>query len=71
MIGSMPPERHEIRLVLDIDLDADPITGSIRPADGAARRFSGWISLAAALQTIRADLTQPAAGERSEPGVKR
>lgn len=51
----VPAQRTEIRVVLDIDLDADPITGSLCPAIGPPRRFSGWIALAAALQAIRAE----------------
>jgi hypothetical protein len=49
----MSTEHSEIRLILLVDLDADPITGSITCADGVCRPFSGWISLAAALTAIR------------------
>lgn len=48
------PDR-ETRLTLRIDLEADPITGSLSAANGATRRFSGWIGLAAALEAIRAE----------------
>jgi hypothetical protein len=58
----MPTEHREIRLVLCIDLDADPITGSLTSAGGATRRFSGWIALTAALTAIRAQTAQ-------QPGV--
>jgi hypothetical protein len=59
----MPTEHGEIRLILCIDLDADPITGSLTSAGGATRRFSGWIALAAALATIRAEMPQQRADD--------
>jgi hypothetical protein len=51
----------ETQLTLRIDLEADPITGSLSSAHGANRRFSGWIGLAAALEAIRAELLQEGA----------
>jgi hypothetical protein len=41
------------RLILLIDLDADPINGSLQSADGRTRGFVGWIGLAATLNAIR------------------
>jgi hypothetical protein len=39
------PPTH-IRLILDLDLAADPIGGVVGPADGgAAEPFAGWIAL--------------------------
>ncbi len=49
----MATDAREIRLVLLIDLDADPVTGSLETADGRSRGFAGWIGLAAALNAIR------------------
>lgn len=46
----------EMQLTLSINLEADPITGSLSSTQGATRRFSGWIGLAAALDAIRAEL---------------
>jgi hypothetical protein len=54
----MCPEAREICVIVRIDLDADPITGSLTTADGALRRFSGWIALAAALEAVREARTQ-------------
>jgi hypothetical protein len=34
-----------IRLILDLNLAADPIGGVVRDADGAAEPFAGWIAL--------------------------
>jgi hypothetical protein len=51
----MTIQRGEIQLTLCIDLEADPITGSLSAANGAHRRFSGWIGLAAALEAIRVE----------------
>ncbi|MEY2515578.1 MAG: hypothetical protein QOJ89_2936 [bacterium] len=55
----MPTEPGEIALVLRVDLDADPIRGSLTCADGTSRRFSGWIAMAAALETIRVESARP------------
>ncbi len=49
----MATDAREIRLILLIDLDADPITGSLETADGRSRGFAGWIGLAATLNAIR------------------
>ncbi|MDQ3723525.1 MAG: hypothetical protein M3376_10785 [Actinomycetota bacterium] len=49
----MATEPHEIRLILVIDLDADPINGSLETPDGRSRGFLGWIGLAARLNAIR------------------
>jgi hypothetical protein len=38
------PATH-IRLILDLDLAADPIGGVVREADGDAEPFAGWIAL--------------------------
>jgi hypothetical protein len=38
------PATH-IRLILDLDLAADPIGGVVRDADGGAKPFAGWMSL--------------------------
>jgi hypothetical protein len=61
----MATEHGETHLTLRIDLEADPIMGSLRSSDAASRRFSGWIGLAAALEAIRAELAQ-----EPEPQVK-
>jgi hypothetical protein len=58
----MSSEHSEIRLILHVDLYADPITGSLTRADGGRRPFSGWISLVAALNAIRDDLEQAPTG---------
>jgi hypothetical protein len=50
--------RGETEVVLRVDLDADPITGSLGSAGGPSRRFSGRIELVAALQAARAEGTQ-------------
>ncbi len=52
----MATDAGETELTLRIDLDADPITGTVVQSHGAARRFSGWIGLAAALELIRAEV---------------
>jgi hypothetical protein len=43
---------NRIALALEVDLDADPIEGELRPAEGPTRAFVGWMGLAAALEEI-------------------
>jgi hypothetical protein len=44
-IGVVTPATH-IRLILDLDLAADPIGGLVRYLDGGtAEPFAGWIAL--------------------------
>jgi hypothetical protein len=44
----MEPARAH--LTLDIELDSEPITGSLIDAGGSTRQFSGWIELVSLLQ---------------------
>lgn len=59
----MATQDGEIQLELCIDLAADPIAGSVSLAQGPQRRFSGWIGLVSALESIRAEQSQ-------HPGVR-
>ncbi len=52
IIDAMATEPREIRLILVIDLDAEPINGSLETPDGRSRGFLGWIGLAATLNAI-------------------
>jgi len=40
-------------LEVSIDVDSDPISGSVGARSAAPRAFSGWIELAAAIETAR------------------
>ncbi|MDQ3963929.1 MAG: helix-turn-helix transcriptional regulator [Actinomycetota bacterium] len=42
-----------VRLCLEIDLDREPITGTLSAPDEAPSRFMGWIGLTAALEGLR------------------
>jgi hypothetical protein len=75
---STPPARAPVRrIVLDIDQGSDPISGELDDGRGA-RRFSGWLELAGALQVViglapdeEAGLSadgQPSAADRESPG---
>jgi hypothetical protein len=44
----MQPTRT--RLTLDIELDSDPIQGSLSARERASQAFSGWIELVSLLQ---------------------
>ncbi len=46
-------ERTTARLELSIDLDSDPITGSVSNGAHGPRPFSGWIELVAAIEAAR------------------
>jgi hypothetical protein len=52
----MATQDGETQLTLRINLETDPITGSLSSAQGPNRRFAGWIGLAAALEAIRTEL---------------
>lgn len=52
-----------IRLWLEIDLESEPISGTIRVADEAPKPFLGWLGLTSLLETVRKD--------RSSTGPKR
>ena len=41
-------------LELLIDVDSDPITGSVSNGDARARSFTGWIDLVAVIEAARA-----------------
>ncbi|MBV9424790.1 MAG: hypothetical protein JOZ98_17900 [Solirubrobacterales bacterium] len=43
-----------IRLVIELDLDSDPISGTLQPQpDGETTQFAGWLQLTQALETAR------------------
>lgn len=42
-----------IHLLVDIERDEEPITGTITDAAGAALRFSGWMELMSAIDIAR------------------
>lgn len=52
-------------LSLEVDLDSEPISGSIRVADEAPERFVGWLGITALLEAVRKK--GAIAGERYTP----
>jgi hypothetical protein len=48
MVGGMQPAQAKV--TLDIELDSEPIQGSLSDRDGARQSFSGWIQLVSLLQ---------------------
>ncbi len=40
-------------VVIDVDLDATPITGSITTDHGARRTFQGWLELSSLIEECR------------------
>ncbi len=48
---SVQPGTAHFQVVLD--LDSDPITGSLAAPDRAPRRFTGWIELVAEIEALR------------------
>jgi hypothetical protein len=57
---------------LSIEIDSEPISGSLSVDAGAPQQFCGWIELVAALESVRG-AALPVAGESlgSLPGAKR
>jgi hypothetical protein len=51
------------QLELSIDVDSDPITGSVTVGGESPHKFSGWIELVAAIETARN--TSDPGGEKS------
>jgi hypothetical protein len=48
-----PMAHHEcMRLTLELDSRAEPITGRIGDESGQTRNFAGWLGLAAALGSV-------------------
>jgi hypothetical protein len=42
-----------LRLVLEVERDADPIRGTVAEAQGSARPYVGWVALIGALDELR------------------
>jgi hypothetical protein len=40
---------------LEIDVDSDPITGTVCATEGDSRPFSGWIELVSAIEEVRSN----------------
>ena len=53
----MQPARTQV--MLDIELDSEPIQGSLSDRDGVSRAFSGWIELVSLLQGAATTRTSP------------
>lgn len=53
--------RETTHLELTIDVDSDPISGSVSGGARGRRRFTGWIELVAAIELARSSGT-PASG---------
>jgi hypothetical protein len=50
---------------LAIDVDSEPITGSISNGREVGQPFTGWIELVAAIEAVR---SEGDGGDASEPG---
>lgn len=54
--------RHRVELLLELDIDADPIAGLVRHGNGAPRPFTGWLGLTAALEGVLGQTPQARGG---------
>ncbi len=52
-------ERGTAHLELAIDLDSDPISGSVSHGTHGVRRFTGWIDLVAVIEAVRRSAEHP------------
>ena len=59
-------ERGHVRVILDVQREGVPISGSILGPSGVERRFHGWLELADAVEAARAG-TLTYETVRSEP----
>lgn len=57
-------ETGPIQAWLELDLEVQPIEGTLRPPDGPPTRFSGWLGLTAALEGLRAPRAVPKSEEQ-------
>ena len=44
-----------LQIVIDVDVEAVPISGNVRVQGDAPKRFTGWIGLFAALRAVAGD----------------
>jgi hypothetical protein len=56
-------------LKLAIDIDSDPISGSVSNGGGDSKAFHGWIELVSVIEAARSD--DPAAAELGEIPLER
>jgi hypothetical protein len=63
-------ETGTAHLRLAIDVDSDPISGSVCNGTGDAKPFSGWIELVSVIEAARRPDPRAAADERSVNGVQ-
>jgi hypothetical protein len=56
------------RFTLELDCDADPITGRLLNEGGESRAFAGWLDLAAALEHL-SNSEEPERNRRQPPSV--
>jgi hypothetical protein len=61
-------ERATARLELAIEVDSDPISGSVSNGDRHSQPFIGWIELVAAIEATRSSIAL--VGTSGQPGVK-
>lgn len=62
--------RATTRLALSIEVDSDPISGSVSNAAGESQPFVGWIELVAAIEAARIETSgtqRQAPGEHAPP----
>ncbi len=62
--------RGTIHLELEIEIDSDPISGSVQAGNADACRFTGWIELVAAIEEARAQQHESAGKAWGAPLVR-
>jgi hypothetical protein len=68
-------EPQQVRVVLDLDPNSEPIRGSLSATDQDSRPFFGWLELAGAVEAARAeaavDRRRSGNGPSASPGALR
>ncbi len=59
-------ERSVAHVILDIELDSEPIRGRISEAGAQARSFNGWIELVQEIEDARMGVSSPPRPEGAE-----
>ncbi len=63
-VTSDRPPTTSIGVWLELDLDAQPIEGTLSPPGDPPARFTGWLGLTAALEGLRGH--EPSAGKKDQ-----
>ena len=70
--GTLPAWRipHQVRVVLDLEIDSEFISGSISAPEYACQQFFGWLELASELEAARVAARDDPGEELQTPPIQ-